>query len=84
MKLYKTVDGVMNYIRRNKQGNEQSLNDTLMFGHGVVYAYKDAVNSSGIRNLAQSSETFYHLTDESEIKKIVEYSKKRDGYLYIA
>lgn len=83
MKSFKTVDGVINYIRRNKQKKEQTLNDALIFGFGVVYAYSDIAKLSGIRNLAQSSEAFYHLTNESEIKKIVEYIKNTDGYMYI-
>ncbi len=84
MKFYKTVDGVMNYIRRNKQsGKEQSINEVLMCGMGV-YAYSDVVTYSGVKNLTKSSDTFYHFTDESELKRFIEYLQKSDGYLYVA
>lgn len=83
MKFYKTIDGVMNYIRKNAQtGMEKTINGVLMVGTGI-YAYSDVVTFSRVKDLTRSNDAFYHFANETELKQFVTYLQKTDGYLCI-
>lgn len=83
MKSYKTIDGVINFIKRNSQtGNVKEINGVLMVGMGV-YAYSDVVTFSGVKDLTRSNETFYHFENETELRKFIGYLQKSDGYLCV-
>ena len=83
MKFYKTIDGVINNIRKNAQTDvEKTINGVLMFGNGIC-AYSDVVTFSGVKDLTRSNEAFYHFENETELRQFIGYLQKSDGYLCV-
>lgn len=85
MRFYKTINGIMNYIRKNANtGDEKTINDALMCGMGV-YAYADIAKESGINISASKSanKCFYHFANETELRQFVTYLQKTDGHLCV-
>lgn len=83
MKFFKTVEGCYNYIKRNGEaGQEKEINGVLMIGRGV-YAYSDVCTFAGVSDRSKSSACFYHFTDDAEIRKLLSWLLRTDGYLEV-
>lgn len=68
------------YILENKDsGNEQIVNDSLMFGMGL-YTYTEDAIKSGINYVDGKNSAFKHIP-ESELDNFLNFLFKRDGYL---
>lgn len=68
------------YILENKDsGNEQIVNDSLMFGMGL-YTYAEDAIKSGIKYISGKNTAFKHIP-ESELENFLSYLHDRDGYL---
>lgn len=68
------------YILENKNsGNEQTVNDSLMFGMGL-YTYTEDAIKSGIKYVDGKNAAFKHIP-ESELDNFLNFLYIRDGYL---
>lgn len=68
-------------IRNQNNGNEKTLNDSLMFGMGI-YAYAEDVVASGIKYEDRLNDVF-KTVPESELENFLSFLQNRDGYLAI-